>query len=152
MMAGLTEAVNAALRGPERKDITVKKHDFNVKPLTRKTEGAVLYAQGQISHRLFGQKDDQVYYTIAVSKGNVLYLSKRINRSKTLKKFFEWNHAIGSAVIGFWAPPVGLVLGAATPMLGDLLEKARRAVVKNWEQSADLIIAAIATAVSAETR
>jgi hypothetical protein len=55
-------AVNAALYGPEKKGVSIFEHGFNVKPAVFSRNGSSLTVTGQISHRLSGRPDDQLYY------------------------------------------------------------------------------------------
>jgi hypothetical protein len=69
----LVTAAQAAICGPEYKDLSVNGHDFNVKEATvgmSPSDDTTAVVAGQISHRLgFGRPDDQIYYTINYKDG-----------------------------------------------------------------------------------
>lgn len=151
-MSDYTRAITAALHGPEVKKLKIGRHEFNVKPVQRVWRGDALIAAGQLSHCLVGRRDDQVYYTIIIQGNRVSSIQNTTRNGDTLKKLFEFNHTIGSAVISVLCVPVGAVLGAATPVLADAVGAAERAVIGNWQQAADMIIAVIAVALAEERR
>lgn len=71
----LQAAVTAALDGPERKELKICRHEFNVKPVTLTHEGDYVIVDGtkghHISHEITMAPDDQVYYKLRVRKGGV---------------------------------------------------------------------------------
>lgn len=70
-------AVHAALHGPEKKDLTIDQHSFNVKPavIERDHEKGIITVTGDeegdhhISHRKFGF-DDQISYKFTKKIGD----------------------------------------------------------------------------------
>jgi hypothetical protein len=79
-MAGLNEAIQAALEGPERKDIKINTHNFNVKPVTRDEHDGELHVWGQISHKLTVRPDDQIFYHIVKKDGAILTTDINVNK------------------------------------------------------------------------
>ena len=68
----LVTAAQAAICGPEYKDLSVNGHDFNVKEASvgmSPWDDTTAVVAGQISHRLAVVSDDQVYYTINYKDG-----------------------------------------------------------------------------------
>lgn len=133
-MAGLNEAVKAALHGPERKDILIRGHGFNVKPIDRQDVNGEIHIWGQISHKLAHRPDDQMYYHLLKKNGNLISIDRQINK-------------------GGWeglATPVAVVVGAyfGIPIQpGDVRSAFDRIAQINpngWQQACDVIIGAIA--------
>jgi hypothetical protein len=59
------------LHGPEAKGVGVFGSEWNVKPAKVEKDGETLHVSGQLSHHKPLVADDQVYYTIEVSKGQI---------------------------------------------------------------------------------
>jgi hypothetical protein len=59
------------LLGPDKKNLHLNKHEFNIKKATvvKRPDGKVEYIAGQISHRLTARPDDQIYYKIKFVEG-----------------------------------------------------------------------------------
>jgi hypothetical protein len=133
-MAGLNEAVKAALKGPERKDIKIRTHGFNVKRSDKKVVKGETHIWGQISHRLSLQPDDQVFYEIVTSGGKIKPIKRTI-------KGGGW-----SALAGKAAAVLGGYFGVPIPpdVAEDLYKKVEKLVVGDWVEACDVIIAAIA--------
>jgi hypothetical protein len=64
-------AVKAALEGPEFKDANVYGHAWNVKPAQIEKNGAILRVTGQLSYRKQLATDNQIFYTIEITNGEV---------------------------------------------------------------------------------
>jgi hypothetical protein len=63
----LARAVNAALAGPEARDLRIRDYRFNVKPasITRNGDGSITVEGGEnnyISRRRRGRPNDRIYY------------------------------------------------------------------------------------------
>jgi hypothetical protein len=146
------DAVRAAQYGPEVKQLLVHDHEFNVKPVERKWTGEKLIVRGQISHCIDLVTDDQVYYTIIVDNHRVIDIVKKIENGNTVKRLFGLGCAAGVIVLGILYPPGAPVLAGAAPALNEAVEAANNAVIGNWQQAADTLIAVIAAAMTTEKR
>jgi hypothetical protein len=67
--SNLAAAIQAALKGPEKKKIRIARHEFNVKPvtITRRDDGSIVVDGGNghhISHHVSMSPDDQVYFSV----------------------------------------------------------------------------------------
>lgn len=62
------------LLGPDKKNLHLNKHDFNIKAasVVVRPDGKTDYIAGQISHRLAMRPDDQIYYKIKFVDGMAL--------------------------------------------------------------------------------
>jgi len=69
--SGEQNAVNAALEGPELKDVNVYGHRWNVKPAQIEKNGSILRVTGQLSYRKQVVADDQIFYSIEIDNGEV---------------------------------------------------------------------------------
>lgn len=69
--SGEQKAVQAALHGPEVKGVGVFGSEWNVKPAKIEKNGETIHVSGQLSHHKPLVADDQVYYTIEISKGQI---------------------------------------------------------------------------------
>lgn len=133
-MAGLNEAVKAALKGPERKDIKIRGHGFNVKKADKKVVKGETHIWGQISHKLRFQPDDQVFYEIIIKGGQIVKIKRSI-------KGGGWGSVAGkvasaiAAYVGVPIPP------AKAEELYKIVEKL---IVGDWVEACDVMIAAIA--------
>lgn len=65
------KAVLAALKGPELKGVGVYGHEWNVKPAQIEKSGDLLRVSGQLSRRKPNVADNQIYYKIELTKGQV---------------------------------------------------------------------------------
>ena len=70
--SGEQKAILAAVHGPEAKAVGAYGHEWNVKPAKIEKDGDVLRVSGQLSMRKAIVADKQVYYTIEMSKGEVI--------------------------------------------------------------------------------
>jgi hypothetical protein len=149
IMAGYEAAIHAALHGPEDKGISVHGHDFNVKKMTIGWSSTHAIASGQISHRLAGRPDDQVYYTITVNSDDfsISNIDVKVDENP-LADFIVMNHLAGSFVVGIFVPVAGSALAAAEPIVKEIARRAESAVVGNWEEACRALISAIAAALS----
>ena len=84
----LAKALWATFRGPEVKDLRVRRHDFNVKQAQfQRGPGGTLTINGQLSHCLRGRTDDQVYYSIRITGRTVTSVNLTIYRGGVLSQF-----------------------------------------------------------------
>jgi hypothetical protein len=148
-MSGYEAAINAALYGPENKGITIHRHDFNVKKMSIDWTGSFAIAKGQISHRLWGRPDDQVYYTITINRQDfsVSNIITEVDQNP-LADFIVLNHLIGSFIVGVFVPVAGAALTAAEPVVKEIARRAEDAAVGNWQEACRALISAIAAALS----
>jgi len=128
-MAGLDAAVKAALKGPERKDIKIRKHDFNVKKASKKVVNGETHIAGQISHRVRWTPDDQVFYAIVLKDKKVTKVTRSI-------KGGGWGKMAGK--LAAW------IVGSDAATAEEIYEKVEGLVVGNWIEAADVIIGAVA--------
>lgn len=136
-MAGLNEAIQAALVGPERRDIDIRGHGFNVKPVDRQMVNQVFHIWGQISHKLRWRPDDQIYFHIVKTGDIVTSVDRQINRGGW-GKILDPIGVVAGAYFGVPIPP-GAVNGA--------VDAIARINPDGWEQACDMIIAAVAISV-----
>ena len=153
-MAGYEAAIHAALHGPENKAIHIRdarhrQHDFNVKKLSLDWTPSQVIAKGQISHRLAGRPDDQVYYTVVINRkdASVANVTGAIEKNP-LASFITFNALIGSFIVGLFVPAAGAALAASAPVVREVAARAEHAAVGNWEQASQALIAAIAASLS----
>jgi len=128
-MAGLDAAVKAALKGPERKDIKIRKHDFNVKKASKQVVKGETHIAGQISHRVRWTPDDQVFYAIVIKNKKITKVTRSIEGG-------GWGKLAGK--LAAWV--VGADAATAEEIYGDF----EGHVVGNWKEAADVIIGAVA--------
>jgi hypothetical protein len=69
--SGEQKAVQAALKGPELKGVGAFGSEWNVKPAKIEKSGETIHVSGQLSHHKPLVADDQIYYTIEISKGQI---------------------------------------------------------------------------------
>jgi hypothetical protein len=129
------DAMDAALKGPEKKKIEIFDHGFNVKPVEILREGDRITVIGHISHRLTARPDDQIYYRIVKKGDAVLEIHRKINRGGYAGIVAPIVAAAGSYLTGAPIPPdkvedVGRAMG--------------RAVDGSWEAACDFLIGNIA--------
>lgn len=138
----MEDAMQAALRGPERKKLKIFDHEFNVKrveiqrDVPRRGQITVI---GHISHHLSMRPDDQVYYRIVKEGNRILSVQHRINRGGFAGLVAPIIAAAGSYFAGVPIPAdkvesIGRALG--------------RAVDGSWESAADFIIGNVALRVN----
>jgi hypothetical protein len=134
-MAGLDEAIAAALNGPERKDIEISGHGFNVKPCSRDNQAnGDLHVKGQISHKLTHRPDDQIYYHIVKKDGLVMSIDADVKNGGWPKVAGP----IGSAIAGYFGKPI------PPNVITDAMQKVADVNPDGWAQACDTIITAIA--------
>lgn len=133
-MAGLDAAVKAAMKGPERKDIKIRGHGFNVKKADRKLVKGETHVWGQLSHKLRWAPDDQVFYEIVVKDQKI----KKVTRSIKGGGWKSWAGKVATVLGGY----VGVPIPPATAEA--LYEKIDGLVVGDWIEAADVILAAVA--------
>lgn len=131
----MEDAMKASFRGPEKKNLRIYDHGFNVKKVEIKREGAKITINGHISHHLRWRRDDQVYYQIVKKGDKVISVKRQISR-------------------GGWAGIAAPIIAAAgtyltgTPIPPDKVEAIGRAIGRaqdgSWEGACDAIIANVA--------
>lgn len=134
LLAAIAKAVNAARNGPEVKKLKVAGHEFNVKKATVEGTFDAATVSGQISHCLTARPDDQVYYTIKKSRGQVTSVDVRIARGG-LAKYVAYAGKFAQKYVNSAIPA-----GDIESFLRDL----GREIDGSWESSADLIVANVA--------
>ena len=133
-MAGLNEAVHAAIHGPERQDIDIRGHGFNVKPITRQDVNGVLHAWGQISHKLKFRPDDQVFFHLQKKDGMMQIVDRELNRG-------GWQKLAGpasSVIAAYFGVPL------APEAVSGVMNSIADINPSGWEQACDMIIASVA--------
>jgi hypothetical protein len=135
-MATMTEAVQAALVGPERKKLKIYDHEFHVKPAQPEKKNNRLVVNGHISHHLTARPDDQVYYIITIENAAVTDIKTKIARG-------GW-----AGLAGPVASAIGAYFGVPIPpdKITSIGRELGRAFDGSWEMAAEIIIANIAMA------
>ena len=131
----MENAMDAALKGPEKKKLKVFDHHFNVKPIEINRQGGRIIVNGHISHHLRWRRDDQIYYRIIKEGNKIIKVERDINRGGWAGLAAPFVAAAGTYFTGKPIPP------------GEV-EKIGRAVGKavdgSWEGACDAIIANVA--------
>ncbi|MBC8003003.1 MAG: hypothetical protein H7X97_10495 [Opitutaceae bacterium] len=133
-MAGLTEAVHAALDGPGREDIEISQHRFDVKRAQRLDFNADTHVWGQISHKPRTRPYEHVYFHI-IKKGGILTSMERHANPSGWEGVHGRVAVVLAGLHGVPIPPEAV--SVATDQLGQI-------VPDGWEQACDLMITAIA--------
>jgi uncharacterized protein with LGFP repeats len=141
-MATMSDAVKAALFGPERKKLKIYDHEFNVKPAQPEKQGNRLLVNGQLSHHLSFRPDDQVYYVITIEDAAIKHVTREISRGGAAPLAAP----IVSAVSAYYGAPI-------PPDKAEEVGRALGGIVDGkWETAAQIIIANIALAFQQQER
>lgn len=128
LQAILRKATRAAISGPETK-VKINGHEFVVKQASVSTKGNVISYRGTISHQLSFRPDDQMYYTILKSEGQVVSVRYTISR-------------------GGLAPIVGTIAANLGPKyasdgLESFLSSLGKQMDGSWESAGKLIVTSV---------
>ncbi len=138
-MGNLEIALNAALKGPEKKKIKLFNHEFNVKPVEIITSGNIKRATGQLSHVLAWRPDDQVYYTITKKDdGTIKGIKIKISRGGGASYIAALASITSDVLIGVPIPSSSIE--SVSRKLGRILEG-------GWEDVAEYFIDMIALSI-----
>lgn len=135
----LKVAMNAALKGPEKKLLKIFGHEFNVKPCQVDKNGQKTIVNGQLSHCLLFRPDDQFFYTIVKENGVVKDISFKIKRGGAAPILAPVISAVGTAILKVPIPPDKIE--SVGNKLGQMLNG-------GWEEVAQLIASNIALRVN----
>jgi hypothetical protein len=141
----LNAAVEAALKGPERKKIKIARHEFNVKPakITREN-GDVIIDGGDgrhISHHISMSPDDQVMYkAIRHADGTFEIDPTFLNRWKAWIPELVATLKTASDI----AKTVGAVLKADGGLNDEIMQSTAHLLDGSWKGEAKFLIAQIA--------
>lgn len=133
-MAGLTEAVQAALHGPARDDIEISDHRFDVKQAQRMDFNSDTHVWGQISHKLGIRPYDQVFFHITKTGGILTALERNASRTG----WVGVHDRVAVVLAGLQGVPIP---PEAASLVTDQLEQIQP---DGWEQACDVIVTAIA--------
>ncbi|MDJ0760534.1 MAG: hypothetical protein QNJ19_14160 [Woeseiaceae bacterium] len=97
----LEKALNAIFKGPEKKKVRIKKHEFNFKKIETREVNGRLFVNGNdghhISHHLTFRPDDQIFYEFEVTEtGQIENVEVKI--SKGSDKLVKWVKQAGEAI------------------------------------------------------
>jgi hypothetical protein len=141
------QVLNAAIFGPEIKEVEISGHEFNVKPVSIRIYRDELSVFGQLSHHLTGREDDQLFYSFRKKAGVVspnfaegMILS--IQEGGLLKTLLGWRTAITF---------IANVFGFSADKYFELLVKVEGKLPnvdfdKDWEKSAKEFLEALSAA------
>jgi len=145
------QSIQAALHGPEKKNVWLFGHRFHVKPASITQSGGALRITGQLSHVLSYRPDDQVYYNMRL-EGNELTLDigQVVNEGIDIERggvlFPVW--WIGEAVEDLITEvfDLGPASEGALPygQIPENVEELAQQGAGEWEEAASIVIAMVA--------
>ena len=109
------KAIHAALEGPEKQQLEVYGHKWNVKPASVRKEGNRVIVEGQISHSVRWTFDDQIFYTFVFEDQKLVKNDIKIEE----RGWAELSSPIVSAVSAYFGKPIP---PEDVSKIGDMLE------------------------------
>jgi hypothetical protein len=143
--------VEAALWGPELRDVKLNGFRFHIHPIVdRSLDGDLVHVSGRLSHCKIGF-DDRIDYRIVVGRGQVIQTSRDYDEHHLWTTLVGTGGAIAGTILSVFVPPVGApILAASATLLTEGTHKLEGMLTDDYRVVADNLIVLIAVALAME--
>jgi hypothetical protein len=144
-------AMKAALKGPEKKLVKFRNHDFHIRPVSVSRNGGSVSVQGHMFHQLKLRPDDKIIYSFKKVNGAVQNLDIRFEKGidklvKTVGEIIELAGKVATTIQSLDeksdAVPGGLPLNTPAPGTEELLAD------DGWKAESRFLIANVAVRIN----